>query len=555
MDANQYFQSLQAKGSTTAIKPFSANTTIHLTVLSPTHVGDTKEKQWVEDVDFFYREEKGEKKGALYAVDKKALVQELGRRGIDLSTYVKLLKDPDYTYVNREKVPKDVYGKLFSNSDWGLDETVVLTKLADVYLPYYKVICPVIRDGQGHILVPGSSIKGALRTVLFQQFYKGEAKDWKVMREEVFGEITNNLMRLIRVGDAVVSQDQMVYHSTKIMSRDKKQNLVWKNSYTSGDHTPEIKPDKFATAYELLAPGASLSFRLGLHSEAAYFHAMQEALQAWKRAHQDARTPEKKRKTIDKTIQQQKALLARAQFLQPSQEPIRQLFRWSNQLVIDYVKEEIRYYQHRLAQAEDPKALDEMIAWLRENILKPAQEAGERPDYCIFRLGHGVGFHAITGDWQKKGKHIEVLSNKLHGKQYKTRKLVLCHEEKNKYQMRPMGYVRLSLEKHTTPFHNPQRAFLHQKTTVVDTTIALPFLGKMKKGVVLEAVLVKTEKDTKTRKLLHIFEYQENETVQTTQVHYPKGKKPLEIGKVYLLRITEETKKKQFTFAYHGEKR
>ncbi len=90
-----------------------------------------------------------------------------------------------------------------------------------------------MRDVRGRVYIPGSTIKGAIRTALLAQLAKSKLRNMRffkknqvdVWAKEFFGKITHDVLRFIRVGDAFFSRDI----STSVIETvllDKKQNDI-----------------------------------------------------------------------------------------------------------------------------------------------------------------------------------------------------------------------------------------------------------------------------------------------------------------------------------------
>lgn len=545
-DINAYFQELRA-APIEAVQGENQNTILQIEMLSPTHIGTRSTEHWFKDVDYFYRD------GFLYEVDKKVLVQQLRQGKNQFYDYVRLINDKD-----NWKNPVDRYVRLFHN--YQLNEAIVLDKMAQVHLPYSDEIRRMIHDTTGRVVLPGTAIKGALRTILFQHFYRqpahGRKESWKTIEERLFGPITNNLMRLLRVTDTALEQEQITYHSTKVLSRDKDKAPVWKYSNESGDHGKPLKPQKFGTAYECFATGAAAAFRFGLQDAKGTLASLHQQIQAIEQQLKKEQKKEQK-KRFKQTVKDYQQLITRIEHLLEADHPIQMLFHWANQLIIEYVEAEIAFYEYQLSEGnkETQTMLQELVEWLKTTVLEPARAAGKKPEYCILRLGQGVGFHSITGDWQYPQQHIKEVTKRGKDKetqqyssyqvlQYKTRKLTL-QKIKEGYQVRPFGYVKLHLptswQQQKTTFENPQRAFLRPSAA---SLVAEPFKGPFKQGQTLDATLVRETRDKQTRKMMKVFEYQiqGREGKLEAWIDY-KG--ALEVGQIYILEIRDVNKKKK----------
>lgn len=244
------------------------------------------------------------------------------------------------------------------------------------------------RTGLGQYAIPGSSIKGAIRSVLLAELKKQPGSN--LQRDELstlMGSITNNLMRFVQVGDVALADNQIGIRRTKVFSADSDQQNVntrgqWKHG-NPGNHSPKLvdsrySPDAFVTFYELALPDPTvetlptLTLRLGTnlpHQLGQYAAGIQPNGQA--------------------NVPNYNELL-RGQdghwLVNTIQVHTRQ-----------YLTRELAFYQ-KFAN-EDLNKQQSITAYLK-HLLAENDEA----DSCLLRVGAGVGFHSITGDWQDRSQ-------------------------------------------------------------------------------------------------------------------------------------------------------
>ncbi|NRB54274.1 MAG: type III-A CRISPR-associated RAMP protein Csm5, partial [Saprospiraceae bacterium] len=221
------------------------NTTvdIQLEVLSPLHIGTAGEKLWKQNIDYFYTGDE------VVIVDQTKLIRALIEATTDDGT----------------SALQAFQSRLASGRNWDLEGFLEECDIdpVEVQVASYPVeiepaaeIRPLIRTGYGQTIIPGSSIKGAMRSVLFHYLYQQDLARGDAPEKELFGNISNNLLKYIRPGDAVC-------HETTIT------NSELFNLYQEyGNWESDYKPG-FIVSTESFVRGATAKFRLaiadGLH--------------------------------------------------------------------------------------------------------------------------------------------------------------------------------------------------------------------------------------------------------------------------------------------------
>lgn len=260
-------------------------------------------------------------------------------------------------------------------------------------------IRPLVRTGLGRTIIPGSSIKGAMRSAIFNYLYKGEKKQGKDRRIDtaILGAFERAITRYIRPSDIELADSELV-------------NIALFNLYKTGwEWESDYKTDKLLSL-EVFPPGAKGVFRLAID---------QGFLQLV-----NNRNPEIVHRNTKHIIRKE--------------NPAQHLFYLINQYTFQHLEKEIAFFE-AFPQAEDCQMVIEELRRL-------CRLTTDNPDSCILRLAFGSGFHAITGDWQyadhaktglwKRGRDEGKLK-------YKSRKLV------NEDKVLPMGFVKISLPKGT----------------------------------------------------------------------------------------------------------
>lgn len=354
---------------------------IELEVITPLAVGNGNDKEWVKGLDFVQKDDK------VYILDLHKAIDQ----GIDVGRLSHLFLKYDEKGILQllgsklEKVSRYVF-----NSPMRTDNKIkafIRTQFLDK---------PV---------VAGSSLKGAIRSALFKNLRTTERNN-----EDVFGTMREgtDFMRFIRVAD--IEMPSTILVNTKIFNL-RGHGTHWQGGWKHGgtrdgdSHTTgEYSSIGFNTLYECVAPGQKGLGSISLAGNAYdllehYGHA----------AISHAAT---------------KHTLIHA--------PISELFKVINNVTKTYLMKEKCFFEKYPAQRTD-----EIVSHI-EYLISLIPEDGSS---CLLKMSAGVGFHAITGDWQYKDYDETGSWEKDRNagkKKYKSRKTV-----EYKGQLRLMGFVKL----------------------------------------------------------------------------------------------------------------
>lgn len=349
---------------------------VELEVLTPLAVGAGNDNEWVRGIDFV------QKGGKVYVID----IKRAADAGVSIDALTSLFLKSDEEGIIR------LLGSHIGNlSKYVFDAPVRTDNNIKTFLRTQFYNRP---------LVAGSSLKGSIRSALFNYLRTDEEKN-----EEVFGTMKDgtDFMRFIRVGDIELPDTILV--NTKIfnLQKDGREWLGgWKHRSTYTDDN--YIPNGFNTLYECVAPKVRGYGNISLAS-AAY-----QLLDMFGKAR--IQYAAKKRELLN--------------------EPISKLFQIINEVTRAYLIKEKEFFMQYPAERSD-EVIDN-INYLQS--LTPSDGSS-----CILKMAAGVGFHSITGDWQfddydqtglwEKGKDVGK-------KKYKSRKIA---EYKGMLQL--MGFVRL----------------------------------------------------------------------------------------------------------------
>jgi tetratricopeptide (TPR) repeat protein len=349
---------------------------IELEVITPLSVGAGNDNEWVKGLDFVQKE------GKVYVID----MQKVAAAGVDVGALTALFLKSDDSGISQ----------LLGNKISELSRYVFdLPAKTDNNIKAFQRT-----QFYDKPLVAGSSIKGSIRSALFNYLRTDEQKN-----EEVFGTMKDgtDFMRFIRIGD--VEMPSTVLVNTKLFNL-RKGGEEWLGGWkqlmnkTIGDYNPV----GFNTLYECVAPGEKGLGNISLAVNA--FNLLEKF--------GNVKSPYASKK---------RTLL---------HEPINCLFQVINDVTKAYLQKEQAFFQKY-----DAERSDEVLSCI-ESLLSMIPSDGSS---CLMKMSAGVGFHSITGDWQ----YVDYDKTKLwtdgrHAgkKKYKSRKIA---EYNHRLQL--MGFVRL----------------------------------------------------------------------------------------------------------------
>jgi hypothetical protein len=371
-----------------------------LEVLTPTHVGMGKEKEYTQGLDFIYRQR--EKEYVVFKPDE--IFRQINKNEIALvSGHLSSGNTQEFAnYLDRRNL---------------ITDSVTLYTWPSEYTPGWEPIKATYRDAFGKWAIPGSSLKGALRGILLKALHNGTGT---YNPKFLLGEINNDPLRFLQVTDCPVEGLPAIY-PVKIFSADKEGNNKvgkWKNERRGG-HSDQFRTTGFVSFYEMLTDGvyeselASGYFRIG-----------------WGTTETIARRKGTEMPNFQKL------------FGSNSSEWLINTIKAHTD---KYLQQEIDFFS---AYPNDELSKDKFwneVTWLRE-------ENASDKNGCILRVGANVGYHSITGNWEFED-HISAVENNrgriARGgieKAFKTRKIVFDFNEKNKRRLALPGFVKISLQ-------------------------------------------------------------------------------------------------------------
>lgn len=349
---------------------------IELEVITPLSVGAGNDNEWVKGLDFVQKEDK------VYVID----MQKVAAAGVDVEALTALFLKSDDLGISQ------LLGSNISElSRYVFDLPAKTDNNIKAFLRTQFYDKP---------LIAGSSIKGSIRSALFNYLRTDEQKN-----EEVFGTMKDgtDFMRFIRIGD--VEMPSTVLVNTKLFNL-RKEGEEWLGGWKQlmNKTTGAYNPVGFNTLYECVAPGEK---GFGNISLAVNAFSMIE-----KFGNASLPYASKKRKLLN--------------------EPISCLFQVINDVTKAYLQKEMAFFKKY-----DAERSDEVISCI-ETLLSMIPSDGSS---CLMKMSAGVGFHSITGDWQFDDyDKTKLWTDGRHAgkKKYKSRKIA---EYNHRLQL--MGFVRL----------------------------------------------------------------------------------------------------------------
>lgn len=349
---------------------------IELEVITPLSVGAGNDNEWVKGLDFVQKE------GKVYVID----MQKVAAAGMDVEALTALFLKSDDAGISQL-----LGGKIGELSRYVFDLPAKTDNNIKTFLRTQFFDKP---------LIAGSSIKGSIRSALFNYLRTDEQKN-----EEVFGTMKDgtDFMRFIRIGD--VEMPSTVLVNTKLFNL-RKGGEEWLGGWkqlmnkTIGGYNPV----GFNTLYECVAPGGKGFGNISLAVNA--FNLLEKF--------GNAKSP---------YVSKKRTLL---------NEPITCLFQVINDVTKAYLQKERAFFQKY-----DAERSDEVINCI-DSLLSMIPSDGSS---CLMKMSAGVGFHSITGDWQyddyDKTK-LWIDGRHAGKKKYKSRKIA---EYNHRLQL--MGFVQL----------------------------------------------------------------------------------------------------------------
>lgn len=385
---------------------------LYIRILTPVHVGVDKSRDLIAGLDFTVQN------GSLKIYDHKKLMEKVG-----MNQYCNALEKGKRGLSNLLKTQK--------------------INLQDILAQKYDIsgdpgeLKRQIRDGmKGHALLPGSSIKGALTSVLFSKLRSNQNNV-----NAVLGNFQYSLNRFIQCTD--VSFQNLAAYNAKIFNLSG-HNRDLSGGWKHGNNTSlKFEPTGFTFAYETIQPGYSAPFTLRFDKKMYNKYI-------------EAANNNSKLESLPKD----------AQKFEHTTDFQTDLFSIISDYTDSYLDKEVEFFK-KFDQAEHSEILQQSLQKIKDiNTL-------EAP---VFRLASGSGFHSITGDWQfethdindvkpvttKWGKLLHQRG--LYNKKDSAKSRRFAFEKINgDWQFHPMGFVQIMTKEYYKEHFERDEAALRQQ--------------------------------------------------------------------------------------------
>ena len=383
------------------------NYEVTLEILTPVHVGGAQDKHWQKYFDFVYDPEASE----IVVFDRKEVFEAFDDfqqddyiEALSNGTIDRFVRDEGNLATLTRKVKYTFPARYDSNQD--------------------EIKAHIRQGGDDKPYIPGSSLKGAIRSILFKSVHAKWGERWgnnsRDYLKNAFGQRTDsNWMRLLRVTDGAFEKTML--YSTKIF------NLYGKNRWRAGwkhgrgKTSDRFEEEGFVTVYETLEPGAKQTIRIGfgdtlLNLVEKKKHKHEKLAKDYQNAHY---------------------------YVKPN--ALDTLFDVINEHTKAHIDKEMKFFENEDFELQDIEIILDQLYDIYEAI--PADNSS-----CILRLGAGSGFHSITGDWKYKDYSRTLSIPERRGSReihYKSRKFAFENDGIDGFSFLPMGFVRLTKQDNT----------------------------------------------------------------------------------------------------------
>ena len=315
---------------------------IEIEVLTPLSVGAGNENDLICGADYVQHG------GRVYVLD----MDKISQLGVDIGRLATVFANGDQQAVIH--IGANRLGKAASRI---FDATISTTNPIKSFIRTQLYDKPVI---------PGSSIKGAIRSCLFNHFH-GRKQNGEILigiNDKVFGTMKTGdvFKRFIQVGDIVLPRTQLV--NTKLFNLQS-QGGTWKGGWKhrGRNTTSRFQPFGFNTLYECVVPKEKGIGVIELKNVAYDL--------------------------LKRNVHNQSNFNLKSQLMLGG---IKALFHIINQTTKHYLQKEEGFFNH---YAEGTDRVEDVLDCIHHVLdLIPQDDS-----YCVMKMSAGAGFHSITGDW------------------------------------------------------------------------------------------------------------------------------------------------------------
>lgn len=364
---------------------------IKLKTLTPIHIGNGNFLR--NNTDFAVSQE--DENSFIYVIDPSKILALVGEE--HLEDWLLSIENPDDTVVRFVKR----HNKSAQLDDYALR---VITNYAGVKKTDTLKEC--LHNGMGLYYIPGSSIKGAIRTAILSQLSKGKKLEDKVkdkhnrisakqIEKGLFGEDPNrDVFRFLQVGDAYFSDD------CGIATRMVNLNITHKKDL--GDYSK-----------------SQIVEAIGLENSTAFQMKIAKDYYRWAKG------------------LKQEAIAT----LPQEMESLSSLFILINTYLEELVSSEIEIWTEL---REDYSGADDYIENMRSILdeIRRCQKGKE----CVLRIGYGAGWRFITGGWAEELDNFDEVISASRPKNHLYDEYVFPKSRRLDEDSDVFGFVKLSME-------------------------------------------------------------------------------------------------------------
>ncbi|HNE66627.1 MAG TPA: RAMP superfamily CRISPR-associated protein [Saprospiraceae bacterium] len=346
-----------------------------LRIVTPVHVGGAQDKHLQRGIDYVVKDNQ------VHLLDEKKIISHF-----DIDKYANALAE-------------NKLGNLLNNLNLANFSKKTIKGIAGEIGTDIKI--NVKNSLSGLPIIPGSSLKGALRSVIYNKAGGGQNNDERAL----FGGISMDIFRYMVVHDTEFQGSQFMNTKTYNLFKDRHDiSGGWKHNL-NGQNNEKFSPNGFTFPCEMLCVNDAADFRIVLNTKA-----------------------------LDSAIQRTKV---------STNETLKALFSADTEKLLEairsytdsYLSKEIKYFE--TFQGENSELIiEELIELQEKNTVAP-----------LLRLGLGAGFHAVTGDTLHESHNINGFGNRNRGMlddkvSAKSRKIAFRRNGDEMIFM-PMGFVQL----------------------------------------------------------------------------------------------------------------
>lgn len=353
-----------------------------LSTLSPVHIGSGR--KYMYGLDYIYSSKK------LFFLNNDSIWKAFPNKLVEISKH---LADGNISEVI------NLYKKLgvFNDNRFIIFQTDFPFRANEVF--------QAISDGFNRPIIPGSSIKGSLRSIILNRMYQ-ENPGREMNERNLAGGIDDSLFKYIQVSDTTWKKRKVM--PVKVFSgdlgNDRNPDMgQWKDAFRGG-HNPMFREEDFTSGYEVI-PDESYSYcRINWPSQ---------------------------RKAVN--IRNFDRNVVGMNFFQNND-----LIETIKNYTIEYLTKETDFFNHfensGLMDDDDNNVISSYYDYLLEQ--------NQKPGCFILRIGAGSGYYSVSGDWKHQDHLVTEIDLKTNRRKLpaKTRKISFTVMEEG-YDFLPLGYV------------------------------------------------------------------------------------------------------------------